>query len=50
MFADVLAGIAVGSIFGPVGVAIGGIIGLIPTIAKMFHTSCSHTDVIIGEL
>jgi hypothetical protein len=44
---DIAAGMAIG---GPVGAAIGGLIGLIPQIASIFHTSHTHSEVMIGEL
>jgi len=33
-----------------IGAAIGGIIGFVPEIAAIFHTSHSHSDTIVGEL
>jgi hypothetical protein len=51
---DIASGAAIGEIFGPEGAAagavIGGIIGFIPQIAAIFHTSHSHSDTIVGEL
>jgi len=51
---DIAAGADIGMVFGPegaaIGAAIGGIIGFIPEIAKIFHSSHSHSDTIVGEL
>jgi len=51
---DIEAGAAAGALFGPegaaVGAVVGGLIGFIPQIAAIFHTSHTHSDTIIGEL
>jgi hypothetical protein len=51
---DIASGAAIGELFGPegaaIGAAVGGIIGFIPQIAAIFHTSHTHSDTIIGEL
>ena len=44
---DALAGFAIG---GPIGAAVGALIGLGQTLAGMFHTSHSHSEVLLGEL